>query len=90
MKAIQTGSGYAKAVLENKELIQSQLQQKTCCSIRPQISSEEMIRGMDEYIEYLKSLPPEQARKDARQTLIKTGVLDEDGNPKENIVSWAK
>lgn len=57
--------------------------------MRPQITHEELIRGMDEYIQYFKSLPPEQAREEARQTLIRTGVLDKDGNPKENIVSWA-
>lgn len=57
--------------------------------MRPQITHEEYIRGMDEYIKYLESLPPEQARKEAREDLIRSGVLDKDGNPKENIVSWA-
>lgn len=53
--------------------------------MRPQITHEEIIHGMDEYIEYLKTLSPEEART----ILIRTGVLDKDGNPKENIVSWA-
>lgn len=53
--------------------------------MRPQISHEEYLRGMDEYIEWLKSLSPEEARR----ILIVSGVLDKDGNPKENIVSWA-
>ncbi|WP_281513157.1 hypothetical protein [Bacteroides acidifaciens] len=57
--------------------------------MRPQLTHEELISGMDEYIEYLKSLPPDQTREEAREILIRTGVLDKDGNPKENIVSWA-
>lgn len=57
--------------------------------MRPQITHEELIRGMDEYIKYLESLPPEQAREYARKVLIETGVLNKDGSPKKNIVSWA-
>lgn len=50
---------------------------------------EEMIQGMDEYIQYLKSLPPEEGYKVALEALIRTGVLNPDGKLKKNIVSWA-
>lgn len=50
-------------------------------------SHDEYIRGMREYIENLKTMEREQAKKIARDTLIKTGVLDENGNSKENIVT---
>lgn len=52
-------------------------------------SHEEMIRGVDEYIQYLKSLPPEEGYKVALKALIRTGVLNPDGSLKKNIVSWA-
>jgi len=52
-------------------------------------SREEMIQGMDEYIQYLKSLPPEKGYKVALEALIRTGVLNPDGRFKKNIVSWA-
>jgi len=48
-----------------------------------------MIQGMDEYIQYLKSLPPEKGYKVALEALIRTGVLNPDGRFKKNIVSWA-
>ena len=52
-------------------------------------SHEEMLRGMDDYIQYLKTLPPEDGYKFALDTLIRSGVLNPDGSPKKNIVSWA-
>ena len=48
----------------------------------------EFIEGMRQYINKLRSLSPECAKKEAQEALIRTGVLDEHGNPKKNIVSW--
>lgn len=45
----------------------------------------EMLKGMDRYIEDLKTIPVEQAL----EILRRTGVIDETGKTKENIVSWA-
>lgn len=48
---------------------------------------EEYIRGMQEYINKLRTMDREEAKKISKETLIKTGVLDENGNAKENIVT---
>lgn len=48
----------------------------------------EIIEGMKKYIEYLKKLPKEEAKIKAKEALIRTGVLTEDGEEKESIVSW--
>lgn len=53
--------------------------------VRFERNDAEMIKGMDRYIEELKSISVEEAR----EILKRTGVLDENGNPKENIVTWA-
>ena len=39
------------------------------------------------YIAELNALPPEEARRISKENLIRTGVLDENGNVKENIVT---
>lgn len=41
---------------------------------------------MNQYIKELKSMPTEQVKKECRDALIRTGVLDSDGNKKEQIV----
>jgi hypothetical protein len=48
---------------------------------------EEYIRGMQEYIEKLRTMDREEAKKVSKEALIKAGVLDENGNAKENIVT---
>lgn len=46
------------------------------------------LEEMDRYIEQLKSRPPQVAKKEAREALYRTGVIDQNGKLKENIVSW--
>ncbi|MCI9044448.1 MAG: hypothetical protein HFJ96_03415 [Peptococcaceae bacterium] len=46
------------------------------------------INGMKSYIKELKALPPEKAKQEAEKALFRTGVTDENGKVKENIVSW--
>lgn len=53
--------------------------------VRFERNDAKMIAGMDRYIEELKTIPVEQAM----EILRRTGVVDESGKPKENIVSWA-
>ena len=48
---------------------------------------EEYIRGMREYIERLKNMDKEQAKQKAIENLTKAGLLDENGNTKENLVT---
>ncbi|MBR1598224.1 MAG: hypothetical protein IJ661_04815 [Lachnospiraceae bacterium] len=52
---------------------------------RPTI--EEFSSGIKEYIEKLKNMDPEEAKKISIDALKQTGVLDENGNTKENIVT---
>lgn len=52
-----------------------------------QKSDLEFISGMELYLEKLQSLPDEIAKKEALSALIRTGVLDKDGNAKNRIVS---
>lgn len=45
----------------------------------------EYIKGMDDYIDKLNRLSeenPEEAKRIARESLIRTGILDEEGNLK--------
>lgn len=42
---------------------------------------------MDKYINEFKNLPREEARRQARESLIRSGVLNSKGNPKRNICS---
>lgn len=37
-------------------------------------------KAMDKYIAYLESLPTYMAKEEARKALVKTGVIDEEGN----------
>lgn len=53
--------------------------------VRFERNDTEMLKGMDRYIEELKTIPVEQAL----EILRRTGVIDETGKTKENIVSWA-
>lgn len=48
---------------------------------------EEFAQGVKRYIEELKSLNPEEAKKVSIEALKQSGVLDEQGNPKETIVT---
>lgn len=48
---------------------------------------EEYIEGMRAYIRRLKALPAEEAKMEAEAALLRTGVIDNNGNLKENIVS---
>ena len=50
-------------------------------------SHEEFAKSVKKYIDSLKAMDPEKARQISRETLIKTGVLDENGNTKETIVT---
>lgn len=50
-------------------------------------SHEEFAKSVKEYIKSLKAMDPEKAKQISRDTLIKTGVLDENGNTKETIVT---
>ena len=46
------------------------------------------IKGMDDYIkefEKLKKENPQEAKIRAKESLIESGVLDEEGNPKKQI-----
>lgn len=54
-------------------------------------SDTQYVEAMKEYIEKLRKQQtesPEEARNDAREALIRTGVLEADGSPKKSIVSW--
>ena len=44
-------------------------------------------KGAEKYIDWLRSLPPDEGRRVATESLIETGVLNEDGSPKEQIVT---
>lgn len=47
------------------------------------------IKEMDAYINELRKMNKEKGKKYARKSLIQSGVLDEKGKPKKNIVnSW--
>jgi DNA polymerase III alpha subunit len=48
---------------------------------------EEYILGMQEYIERMKNMDKEQAKQKAIENLTKAGILDENGNTKENLVT---
>ena len=50
-------------------------------------SHEEMMKKLEEFKEFAKS-DPEAARIVARVALIKTGVLNEDGTAKEQIIDY--
>lgn len=51
-------------------------------------NSVEYIKGMHKYLASLKRATGEQAIKEAREGLIRTGVADKDGHIKKKIVSW--
>ena len=46
--------------------------------------AEERLKRIDQ----LKRTNPEEARKEAIRSLIRTGVMTCDGKPKDKIVSW--
>lgn len=48
---------------------------------------EEFIQSVNKYIESLKAMNPEEAKKIALDALKQSGVLDENGNTKETIVT---
>ena len=43
---------------------------------------------VDRYIERLRKMPREEARRESVEALKRTGVLDESGKSKKKIVSW--
>lgn len=51
-------------------------------------NDEKLIKGMEEYVRRLREKAGEDARQEAIQALIRTGVATEDGKLKKNIVSW--
>lgn len=55
--------------------------------VKKRPTHEEYIKGMQDYIAQLRTMDKEEAKKIAKENLIKAGVLDENGNPKENIVT---
>lgn len=46
---------------------------------------EECLQGLKDYIEYFKSLAPEEAREEARKSLIRCGIMDENEKIKDDI-----
>lgn len=50
-------------------------------------SQEDFLKAMDEYIARLNRLPKDQAYTESLEALKRTGVLTEDGRPKDHIVS---
>lgn len=48
----------------------------------------EYINGISDYIEELKSMPIEKARKLAQTALYESGVTERNGQPKKQIVTW--
>lgn len=55
--------------------------------VRKRPSLEELTQSVNDYIDNFKKMDKEEAKKIATQALIETGVLDENGNPKETIVT---
>lgn len=53
-----------------------------------QADDEKMLEKMSQYIRTLQEQPPKTARKEAKKALIRTGVINKSGRPKDSIVSW--
>lgn len=45
------------------------------------------IEGMEKYVKKLQTMPEEEAKKLAKENLIKCGVLTRTGKPKNQIVN---
>lgn len=43
------------------------------------------ISGMDQYIEQLKYMEPEKAKEKAKESLIRSGIMDENGKLRKHI-----
>lgn len=50
-------------------------------------SVDELIKSMNEYIKELDNMNEKDAKKIATESLVRMGVLDENGNTKEDIVT---
>ena len=50
-------------------------------------TQDEFAKGVKEYIDKLKSMNPEDAKRLSIDALKRSGVLDEQGNTKETIVT---
>lgn len=50
--------------------------------------STEYLRTMEKHIAEMRGRPKEEAEKEAREALIRTGVITKDGQAKKQIVSW--
>ena len=57
-------------------------------AIRLERNVSEYIRGMDRYIEGIRSESKETASKKARSALYDSGVITRTGKVKKKIVSW--
>lgn len=52
-------------------------------------SKDKKIENMKQYLEKIKSLPPEERKVEAKKSLFESGVADENGKIKEQIVTEA-
>ena len=55
--------------------------------VKSRPSIDDLMKSVNDYIQEFKSMDKEEAKKIAKETLIETGVLDENGKPKETIVT---
>ena len=55
--------------------------------VKKRPSIDELMKSVNDYIQEFKSMDKEEANKIAKETLIETGVLDENGKPKDTIVT---
>lgn len=54
-------------------------------TVRP--TNDEIRQSINDYIRELDAMDEDEAKKVARETLIRTGVLDANGRPKPQIVT---
>ena len=47
----------------------------------------EVVEGMKKYLKEFNKLPQEEKEKEARASLIRTGVLKKDGTPEDYFIS---
>lgn len=71
-----------RQTLANQYVGEAKLYQTTVRS-----SSIETLRTMQDYLEKIQKLPPEQALTDSINSLRRIGVIDKDGNVREQIVT---
>lgn len=86
------GIEYNKIIRKENILILTDILCKEMISMKTVAipTAEESIKMMQDYLEEFRTLKrenPKKAREIAKRELIEIGVLDEKGNPKENIVT---